>query len=195
MQTVTSQIKLICALGNPGDKYAQTRHNAGFWFLGKLGSTQSLGLSLNSRFKSLVGDFRDNGDIVRALVPQTFMNKSGEALAPFAKFYQIQAEQILVVHDEIDLPPGVVKFKTGGGHGGHNGLRDIVKHLGSKDFHRLRIGVGHPGEQAKVVSYVLNRPTLAESQLIDAGLDKALSVLPLILEGKFTLAMNELHSV
>lgn len=190
-----SQIKLICALGNPGDKYAQTRHNAGFWFLGKLGSTQGFSLSLNNRFKSLVGDFRHNGEIVRALAPQTFMNNSGEAMVPLAKFYQIQPEQILVVHDEIDLPPGVVKFKTGGGHGGHNGLRDIVTHLGSKDFHRLRVGVGHPGEQAKVVSYVLSRPTSAESQLIDAGLDKALAVFPQILQGEFTLAMNELHSV
>lgn len=195
METPTSQIKLICALGNPGDKYAQTRHNAGFWFLGKLGSAQGFSLSLNNRFKSLVGEFRHNGEVVRTLAPHTFMNRSGEALAPMAKFFQISPAQILVVHDEIDLPPGVVKFKTGGGHGGHNGLRDIVKHLGSKDFHRLRVGVGHPGEQAKVVSYVLDRPTQAESQLIDAGMDKAMSVLPMILESKFTLAMNELHSV
>ena len=193
METSTSQIKLICALGNPGDKYAQTRHNAGFWFLSKLGSSEGISLSLNSRFKSLVGDFRHAQQVIRVIAPQTFMNKSGEALAPFAKFYQVPPAQILVVHDEIDLPPGIIKFKTGGGHGGNNGLRDIVKHLGSNDFHRLRVGVGHPGDKSKVVSYVLNRPTSAESQLIDAGLDKALAVLPQILRGDFVLAMNELH--
>ncbi|MCP4010236.1 MAG: aminoacyl-tRNA hydrolase [Proteobacteria bacterium] len=188
-------IKLICALGNPGDQYAQTRHNAGFWFLGKLSSAENFGLSLNSRFKSLVGDFRHNTQVVRVIAPQTYMNKSGEALVPFAKFYQVAPEEILVVHDEIDLLPGITRFKTGGGHGGHNGLRDIVRLLGSKDFHRLRVGVGHPGDKSKVVSYVLNRPGPAEAQLIDAGLDKALAVLPKILEGDFAAAMNELHTV
>jgi PTH1 family peptidyl-tRNA hydrolase len=173
-------IKLICALGNPGDQYAQTRHNAGFWFLGKLSAAENVGLSLNSRFKSLVGDFRHKDQVVRVIAPQTYMNKSGEALVPFAKFYQIVPEEILVVHDEIDLLPGTIRFKTGGGHGGHNGLRDIVRLLSSKDFHRLRVGVGHPGDKSNVVSYVLNRPGPAESQLIDASLDKA---------------MNELHSV
>jgi len=188
-------IKLICALGNPGDQYAQTRHNAGFWFLGKLSSAESFGLSLNSRFKSLVGDFRHKTQVVRVIAPQTYMNKSGEALVPFAKFYQVTPEEILVVHDEIDLLPGITRFKTGGGHGGHNGLRDIVRLLGSKDFHRLRVGVGHPGDKSKVVSYVLNRPGPAEAQLIDASLDKALTVLPQILEGDFAAAMNELHTV
>ena len=182
-------------LGNPGDQYAQTRHNAGFWFLGKLSAVESVGLSLNSRFKSLVGNFRHNGQVVRVIAPQTYMNKSGEALVPFAKFYQIAPEEILVVHDEIDLLPGTTRFKTGGGHGGHNGLRDIVRLLGSKDFHRLRVGVGHPGDKSKVVSYVLNRPGLAEFQLIDASLDKALAALPQILDGDFGKAMNALHTV
>lgn len=186
-------IKLICALGNPGDQYAKTRHNAGFWFLGKLSSAENTGLSLNSRFKSLVGDFRHGTNVVRLIAPQTFMNKSGEALVPFAKFYQIQPDEILVVHDEIDLLPGFCKFKTGGGHGGHNGLRDIIRLLGSKDFHRLRIGVGHPGDKSKVVSYVLNRPSSAEAQMIDASLDKALQVMPQILDGEFAAAMNSLH--
>jgi PTH1 family peptidyl-tRNA hydrolase len=188
-------IKLICALGNPGDQYAQTRHNAGFWFLGKLSAAENFGLNLNSRFKSLVGDFRHHGKVVRVIAPQTYMNKSGEALAPYAKFYQIKPEEILVVHDEIDLMPGTTKLKTGGGHGGHNGLRDIVSLLGSNDFHRLRVGVGHPGDKSKVVSYVLNRPGPAEAQLIDASLDKALAVLPQILDGDFPAAMNELHTV
>jgi PTH1 family peptidyl-tRNA hydrolase len=163
-----AQIKLICALGNPGDQYAQTRHNAGFWFLGKLSSAENFGLNLNSRFKSLVSEFRHNGRVVRVIAPQTYMNKSGEALVPFAKFYQVVPEEILVVHDEIDLLPGITKFKTGGGHGGHNGLRDIVRLLGSKDFH-------------------------AEAQLIDASLDKAIAVTPKILDGDFAAAMNELH--
>lgn len=122
------------------------------------------------------------------------MNKSGEALVPFAKFYQIAPEEMLVIHDEIDLPPGVVRLKTGGGHGGHNGLRDIIRLLGSRDFHRMRVGVGHPGDKAKVVSYVLNRPTSAEAQLIDASLDRAIALLPGILEGEFTRVMNELHA-
>ena len=152
-------------------------------------------MNLNSRYKSLVGDFRHNSQVVRVLAPQTFMNKSGEALVPFAKFYQIQPDEILVVHDEIDLLPGTTKLKTGGGHGGHNGLRDIVRLLGNKDFHRLRVGVGHPGEKSKVVSYVLNRPGSAETELIDASLDKALAVLPKILDGDFAAAMNELHTV
>ncbi len=185
-----SRIKLICALGNPGDQYAQTRHNAGFWFLGKLKDSHSLSLSVNSRFKSLVGDFRQDAEVVRVAAPQTFMNKSGEALAPLANFYKIEPQEILVAHDEIDLAPGVIKLKTGGGHGGHNGLRDIIKHLGTSEFHRLRIGVGHPGEKAKVVSYVLNRPNVAEFQLIDASLDKASAVLAEILSGEFSIAMN-----
>lgn len=188
-------IKLICALGNPGDQYAQTRHNAGFWFLSKLSSSENFGLSLNSRFKSLVGDFRHDTRVVRVIAPQTYMNKSGEALVPFAKFYQVLPEEILVVHDEIDLLPGTTRFKTGGGHGGHNGLRDIVKLLGSSDFHRLRVGVGHPGDRSKVVSFVLSRPGPAETQLIDASLNKALAVLPKILDGEFAIAMNELHTV
>ncbi|MEE9446736.1 MAG: aminoacyl-tRNA hydrolase [Arenicellales bacterium] len=189
-----SQIKLICALGNPGDQYAQTRHNAGFWFLGKLCSSENVSLSLNSRFKGLVGDYRHSGQVIRLIAPQTYMNKSGEALVPFAKFYQAEPDEILVVHDEIDLPPGSMKLKIGGGHGGHNGLRDIINLLGSKDFHRLRVGVGHPGEKSKVVSFVLNRPSSAEEQLIDAGLDHALAVLPQILAGEFSQAMNTLHS-
>ncbi len=114
---------------------------------------------------------------------------------PFAKFYQVSPEEILVVHDEIDLLPGITKLKTGGGHGGHNGLRDIVRLLGSKDFHRLRVGVGHPGDKSKVVSYVLNRPGPAEYELIDASLDKALAVLPQIIDGDFPSAMNELHTL
>lgn len=188
-----SVIKLICALGNPGDKYAQTRHNAGFWFLGKLSASEDISLSHNSRFKSLVGDFRHATNVVRVIAPQTFMNKSGEALAPFANFYQVQADEILVLHDEIDLPPGSIKLKTGGGHGGHNGLRDIINHLGSNDFHRMRIGVGHPGEKSKVVSFVLNRPSIAETQLIDACLDNIYKVLPEILSGDFSAAMNQYH--
>ena len=188
-------IKLICALGNPGDRYAQTRHNAGFWFLGKLSSAENFGLNQSSRFKSLVGDFRHAARVIRVIAPQTFMNKSGEALVPFAQFYQVQPEEIMVVHDEIDLPPGVTRFKTGGGHGGHNGLRDIIRLLGAKDFHRLRVGVGHPGEKSKVVSYVLNQPTSAEAQMIDASLDRALAVLPKILDGEYVKAMNELHTV
>ncbi len=186
-------IELVCGLGNPGDNYAQTRHNAGFWFLGKLSHALPTAMSNNSRFKSLVGENKSEGTTLRVLAPQTYMNKSGEALAPFAKFYQIEPQNILVVHDEIDLPPGCVRLKTGGGHGGHNGLRDIIRHLGSSDFHRLRIGVGRPENQNEVIDEVLKRPPLAEFKLIDEALDKVMLQWNLIQEGNLDAAMNVLH--
>jgi PTH1 family peptidyl-tRNA hydrolase len=186
-------ILLVCGLGNPGDKYAQTRHNAGFWFLGKLTYALPVALSENSRFKSLLGEYKSAGNSLRVLAPQTFMNKSGEALAPLAKFYQIAPENILVVHDEIDLDPGVVRLKTGGGHGGHNGLRDIIRHLGSNDFHRLRVGVGRPDNSNDVVNEVLKRPPLAEYNLIDEALDRVMAQWETIVVGDFAPAMNVLH--
>ncbi len=186
-------IQLVCGLGNPGDKYAQTRHNAGFWFLGKLTHALPIVLSANSRFKSLVGEQKTAQSTLRVIAPQTFMNKSGEALAPYAKFYQIAPQNILVVHDEIDLPPGIVRIKTGGGHGGHNGLRDIIRHLGTNDFHRLRIGVGRPEHSSEVVNAVLNKPPLAEFNMIDEALDKALLQWDQIQQGDLAAAMNTLH--
>ena len=187
-------ISLICGLGNPGDKYAQTRHNAGFWFLGALSDAYGAKLANNSRFESFSGEFRFEGSLVRVLAPQTFMNKSGAAIAPFSRFYSIPPEEILVVHDEIDLPPGVVRLKQGGGHGGHNGLRDIITHLGSKDFYRLRVGVGRPEHSSEVISYVLKRPNRADSQLIEGTLAQASAVLPDILRGDMSRAMNVLHT-
>lgn len=186
-------LRLVCGLGNPGDKYAQTRHNAGFWFLDKLCRALPVVLSSNTRFKSLLGEFNSGGKVVRVLAPQTYMNNSGEALAPLAKFYQIAPENILVVHDEIDLPPGVIRLKTGGGHGGHNGLRSIIRHLGSPDFHRLRIGVGRPENPNEVLSAVLKRPPLAEYNLIDAALDRAMAQWDTIAAGDLATAMNSLH--
>lgn len=187
------QIKLICALGNPGDQYLQTRHNAGFWFFDHLSQAENFTATINQKFKALTAEFRYKTNIIRVIAPQTFMNKSGASLAPFAHYYKINVDQILVVHDEIDLPVGSVKLKTGGGHGGHNGLRDIITHLGDKKFHRLRIGVGHPGDAAKVVSYVLNRPPKSETMFIDSAINRAMNVIPDILQGNITAAMNQLN--
>ncbi len=191
-----SGIKLVCGLGNPGDKYAQTRHNAGFWFLGKLADNLSISLASNTRFKALIGEQAKSPkrtNALRLIAPQTFMNKSGESLVPFAKFYQIEPQNILVVHDEIDLPPGTVRLKVGGGHGGHNGLRDIIRLLGHNDFNRLRIGVGRPANSQDVVSEVLKRPPVAEFNLIDEAMDRVMLYWSDIQDGDFAKAMNALH--
>lgn len=186
-------IRLVCGLGNPGEKYAQTRHNAGFWFLGKLTHALPVVLSANTRFKSLVGEQKSPASTLRIIAPQTYMNKSGEALVRFAKFYQIPQQNILVVHDEIDLPSGTVRLKTGGGHGGHNGLCDIIRHLGSNDFHRLRVGVGRPDNSSEVVNHVLKKPPLYEFNLIDEALDRVMLQWESIQKGDLAAAMNTLH--
>ncbi len=187
-------ISLVCGLGNPGDKYSKTRHNAGFWFLGLLTQEYGLTLSQNSRFKSLTGDFKHGSRLIRACAPQNYMNRSGESLAPLARFFQIPAEAILVVHDEIDLPPGVARLKKGGGHGGHNGLRDIITHLGSKEFFRLRIGVGRPNSKEQGAAHVLRKTPNSEMQLIEQAMANALAVMPDVLSGDIAKAMNQLHS-
>lgn len=189
-----SGIDLIVGLGNPGPEYAETRHNAGFRFLGALlaGSGQSLGLE--HRFSSELGKLPIAGRHVWLLAPQTFMNRSGEAVGRFAHFYKLPPERILVVHDELDLPPGVVRLKQGGGDGGHNGLHDIIEKLGSAAFLRLRLGIGHPGSAPQVASYVLKRAPLAEQQLIDQAIAAAKAQLPDILDGQYQRAMNALHA-
>lgn len=186
-------ISLIVGLGNPGDKYRASRHNAGFWFLEHLLQRHSGELRPESRFKGAAGSAMIGGRTVRLLAPQTFMNLSGEAVAPFANYFRIPPQQILVVHDELDLPPGAVRLKLGGGHGGHNGLRDIVARLGSSDFARLRIGIGRPPESREVVSFVLRSPPESERRLIEAAVDRALDELLEIVAGGFQAAMNSLH--
>ena len=187
-------IKLIVGLGNPGKKYESTRHNAGFWLVERLAAQRRLALRKEPKFHALAAKLDTASGHAWLLLPQTWMNESGSAVAALAQFHKIAADEILVVHDELDLPPGGVKIKQGGGHAGHNGLRDIMAKLGTPDFWRLRIGIGHPGERADVSDYVLNAPRREEQALIDEAMQRAQDVSPLIVEGKLEAAMLKLHS-
>lgn len=186
-------IKLIVGLGNPGSKYEPTRHNAGFWFVERVAQRFSAPLGEEKKFSGATGTAYIDGSKVRLLKPLTYMNKSGDAVYRFTDYYDIAAEEVLVVHDELDLEPGTIRLKKGGGHGGHNGLRDIAAKFG-KDFYRLRTGIGHPGHRDDVVNFVLHAPSAAERELIDNALDNALAHLSLIVAGDFARAMNSLHS-
>ena len=188
-------IKLIVGLGNPGSEYRGTRHNAGADFVEELARQCGASLQPDSKFYGMTGRVTLSGHDVRLLIPTTFMNRSGQAVAAMATFYKIDPENILVAHDELDIPPGTARFKRGGGHGGHNGLRDIVPALANnKDFCRLRIGIGHPGHASRVTGYVLGAPTQVDRTRIDACIDEAIASLPLLLEGDDTKAMTRLHS-
>lgn len=188
-------IKLIVGLGNPGSEYRGTRHNAGADFVAELARVGGGSLHLESRFFGLADRISFGGHDVRLLVPTTFMNRSGQSVAAMASFFKIAPEQILVAHDELDIQPGNARFKRGGGHGGHNGLRDIIPALGNnKEFHRLRIGIGHPGHASRVSAYVLSRPSAQDRERIDASITEAIGALPLLLEGDATKAMTRLHS-
>lgn len=189
-----SEIKLIVGLGNPGQEYAATRHNAGFWWVDELARGHHADFKADSKFHGLVARANVHGCEVHLLKPQTFMNVSGRAVGAVAQFYKILPDQILVVHDELDLPPGSAKLKLGGGHGGHNGLKDIIAHLGTKDFWRLRVGIGHPGDRNEVSNFVLNAPRKEEKVLIDEALQRGQEVAALITEGKLEAAMLKLHS-
>lgn len=189
-----SAVQLIVGLGNPGAEYEPTRHNAGFWFVDELARAAGCALRAEARFHAEVARCTLHGHDCRLQKPTTFMNRSGQAVAALAKFLRIPPEEILVVHDELDLPPGVARLKRGGGHGGHNGLRDLIAHLGTQDFLRLRIGVGHPGDRSQVVDFVLHRPGRDERELIDAAMQRALEVMPLAVAGEFERAMHKLHS-
>ncbi|WP_225756880.1 aminoacyl-tRNA hydrolase [Cardiobacterium sp. Marseille-Q4385] len=187
-------IKLIVGLGNPGDRYQKTRHNAGFWLLDQLVASEHSRLAEDKKFQSEYGKIFLANHPLHLLKPLTFMNASGRAVSAAAKFYDIAPEEILVVHDELDLPEGAVKLKYGGGHGGHNGLRDIIAALGSKDFYRLRIGINHPGDRNQVVDYVLHPPGKAEQAQIDTAITRGLNILPILLQGGAEKAMHRLHS-
>ncbi len=188
-------IKLIVGLGNPGNEYRGTRHNAGADFVQELARQCGTTLQPESKFFGLSGRATLSGHDLRLLIPTTFMNRSGQSVAAIAGFFKIAPESILVAHDELDIPPGTARFKQGGGHGGHNGLRDIIPALGNnKDFHRLRIGIGHPGHASKVTGYVLGAPSQVDRTRIDACIDEAIAALPLALDGDTTKAMTRLHS-
>jgi PTH1 family peptidyl-tRNA hydrolase len=191
---LSSRIQLIVGLGNPGPQYEKTRHNAGFWFIDAIARTHGISLKSENKFHGEAGKGLIDGNEVWLLKPMTFMNRSGQGIAALARFYKIDAEEILIAHDELDPPPGTVRLKKGGGHGGHNGLRDTVAQLGSKEFQRLRLGIGHPGHASQVSGYVLGKAPADEQIEIERAVDKALDELPLILSGDLQKAMNRLHS-
>ena len=188
-----SKISLIVVLGNPGTEYAQTRHNAGFWFVQRLAEQYGSQLKADPKYKGISGRGNIEGQDVRLLLPTTFMNLVGQSVVPFAKFYQIAPEAILIAHDELDMDPGVIRLKTGGGHGGHNGLKDIVLHIGS-NFHRLRIGIGHPGSKERVSGHVLSKAPSSEQNLMDDAIAHALSRIQLLVNGDIQQAMNQINA-
>ncbi|WP_346797518.1 aminoacyl-tRNA hydrolase [Halomonas sp. Bachu 37] len=191
-----SQVSAIIGLGNPGAEYAATRHNAGAWLVEAIARSAHTELRPEKKFLGLYTKVSIDGHDVHLLNPTTFMNRSGASVAALCQFFKLAPEQIMVAHDELDLPPGQARYKTGGGHGGHNGLRDIISALANqKQFHRLRIGIGHPGDARQVTNYVLGRPGKAELSAIEDVLIECLATLPLTLKGEWAQAMNRLHSV
>jgi len=191
---LSSGIMLIVGLGNPGAEYEHTRHNAGAWFVSALAQDANISMRLNPKFHGLHGIAKVKGHECHLLIPTTFMNLSGKSVQAIASYYKIPHEAVLVAHDEIDIPVGDIRLKFSGGHGGHNGLRDITNHLNSKDFYRLRIGVGRPKDSNDVVNYVLVPPKKAERVLIETAMREAEEILPLVMEGEFQKAMHVLHS-
>ena len=190
-----SEIKLIVGLGNPGDKYTDTRHNAGELLIERLARRFNVSLNPESKFFGKTARTLVNGKEIRLLVPTTFMNLSGKAVGALASFYRIKPEEILVIHDELDLPPGTAKLKQGGGHGGHNGLKDIVAQLGNNNnFYRLRIGIGHPGHRDLVAGYVLNKPSPADRDALEKVLDEAADCVEMIFKDGMVKATNRLNS-
>ena len=189
-------VELIVGLGNPGPNYDRTRHNAGADLVLELAKSYQVALKHESKFFGDTAKITIDGRDVRLLIPTTFMNRSGQSVAALARFYQVPVEAILVVHDELDIAPGAARFKKGGGHGGHNGLRDIVQSLGNnKNFARLRIGIGHPGDARQVADYVLKKASPSDQQLISNSIDDALRTLPLAIAGQWERAMTALHTV
>ncbi|MBU3669273.1 MAG: aminoacyl-tRNA hydrolase [Polynucleobacter sp.] len=192
--------KLIVGLGNPGEEHQEDRHNAGFWFVDALAKQLGTRFESEKRFHGKVAKARYEGEDLYLLKPSTFMNLSGQSVGALCRFQKIAAADVLVVQDELDLKPGTARIKLGGGTGGHNGLKDIQAHLGTPDYWRLRLGIGHPrdlatnGRAMDVADYVLRRPQLAEQKLIDASIENCLLALPLFLKGDVQAAMLELHS-
>ncbi|MDD5175115.1 MAG: aminoacyl-tRNA hydrolase [Sterolibacterium sp.] len=184
--------RLVVGLGNPGVEYAKTRHNAGFWFCECLARKLGISLAKESRFHGCVAQARPEG--IWLLLPQTFMNRSGQAVQALMHFYRIEADEILVVHDDLDLPSGGLRLKFGGGLGGHNGLKDITAHLGTQEYWRLRFGIGHPGDRNAVVDYVLQPPRKEERGALDDALERALLAWPWLARGDWPAAMLKLNT-
>jgi PTH1 family peptidyl-tRNA hydrolase len=195
LRETNSSIQLIIGLGNPGAAYANTRHNAGADFVELVSNKYSINLKPEARFFGLTGDGMIANQKVRLLIPTTYMNRSGQAAQAICNFYRIPTNQVLVAHDELDLPAGSVRLKVGGGHGGHNGLRDIIQCLGSQnDFIRLRFGIGHPGAAHLVTNYALGKSSPQDQQLMQENFREALDCLPQIVQGEFAQVMQSLHS-
>ena len=182
--------RLVVGLGNPGAEYEDNRHNLGFWFIDRLAQDLKVSLAPQGKFFGHVGRLGD----LWLLKPTTFMNRSGQAVVVLARFYKIMPDEILVVHDELDLQPGVIRLKQGGGNGGHNGLKDIQAHLTTPDFWRLRLGIGHPGERNEVVNYVLKAPRREEQELIDPAIDRCLLAWSKLGAGDYEAAQRQLHT-
>ena len=213
--SLRSQLRLVVGLGNPGAEYAETRHNAGFWLCERLARELGVNPGSESRFHGLAGVLRAGDGALCAegavfpggtragkaraqslwfLLPQTFMNRCGLSVRALTQFYRIEPAEMLVMHDELDLPPGQMRLKFGGGLGGHNGLKDITAHMGTQDYWRLRIGIGHPGDRNEVIDYVLKPPCKEERGEIDAALDRALLAWPTLARGDFAAATQRINS-
>ena len=190
-----SGIRLIVGLANPGKQYAHTRHNAGAWFLHKLALKQDLSLTSSSKCHGLLASYSFSNHSCYLLEPTTFMNHSGRSVRSAAHFYQLSPEQILVIHDELDFEPGVIRLKYGGGHGGHNGLRDIITELNTADFYRLRIGIGHPGDRDQVTPYVLGQPDEMDKEKIFSSIVAGLPIVDDLIQGDMEKAMRVLHGI
>lgn len=187
-------IRLIAGLGNPGPEYEHTRHNAGFWWVDEAARLLKVSLQMERGHYGLVARANVNGQSVWLVEPQTFMNLSGKSVASLARFFKVTPEEVLVVHDELDLPPGEVKLKKGGGHAGHNGLRDIHAQLGSPDYWRLRVGIGHPGNRNEVANWVLKKPSPDDRIAIAQALDRSLKALPDLITGDMNKATAQIHT-
>jgi PTH1 family peptidyl-tRNA hydrolase len=188
-------VRLVVGLGNPGPQYADHRHNTGFWWVERLAAQLGVVLRVEPRFHARVARWSGPQGDVWLLCPDTFMNLSGKAVAALARFYKIPPHAMLVAHDELDLMPGTIRLKQGGGHGGHNGLRDIHAQCGGSDYWRLRIGIGHPGSREAVTGHVLGRPTRPEEALIIEAMESALSIWPELASGQYAAAQLKLHTV
>jgi PTH1 family peptidyl-tRNA hydrolase len=189
---LSPQLRLIIGLGNPGAEYSETRHNAGFWFCERLARELGASFARESRYHGWVANARDAG--IWLLMPSTYMNESGRAVQALAHFYRIVPSEMLVVHDELDLPPGQLRLKFGGGLGGHNGLKSLTAHLGTQDYWRLRVGIGHPGDRNEVVNYVLKPARREEQALIDEALDRALLAWPQLARADFNAATQRINT-
>jgi PTH1 family peptidyl-tRNA hydrolase len=190
---MSAAVTMVAGLGNPDDKYERTLHNAGFWFVDALARKYSGNFRFDKKFDAEICRIGVNGNEIWLVKPQSFMNLSGGPVRGMLDYYRLDIADLLVAHDEIDLPPGTVRLKQGGGHGGHNGIRDVIQHCGA-EFMRLRVGVGHPGEKSKVTNYVLKKGSAEVEAAVHANIDDAVAVMPVLVDDGLNAAMKKLHT-